>query len=68
MLQKRILALLLTIVMLVCSMPANECMFDLFGIEASAENFVPRLTAPSRTGYYSNNSSINPYSVNTSAG
>ena len=34
----------------------------------SAASFSPRLTAPSRSGYYSNNTNTNPYSVNTQKG
>ncbi len=55
--KKRLLSLLLVIVMLMCSMPVNENVFDLFAVEASAASFTPRTTAPttSNSYYYSKN-------------
>lgn len=59
---KKILSVLLAVLMFMSIVPVSD-----MGIEASAANFTPRLTAPERTGYYSNNTSTNPYSVNNNA-
>ena len=54
--------------MLIIAMLAMFVPSGLVGTTVYAANFTLRLTAPERTGYYSNNTSTNPYSVNTNAG
>ena len=61
--KKRICSFVLIIAMLAMFVPSG-----LVGTTVYAANFTLRLTAPERTGYYSNNTSTNPYSVNTNAG
>lgn len=62
---KKILSFVLATLILLGSVGIGGEGLDTLSVKASAANYTARTSAPSQSGYYQPNSSMNPFSINT---